>query len=103
MTMLHTLSFFLATLTLINAFQMQNARVLCSFRHVHVHWHLATRASSDGDPTISLEDYLKDHHGIFVQALLSKNDKVWKAIRQEGSACTIFAPSDASSLCGSWG
>eukprot|EP00544_Gedaniella_sp_CCMP2646_P006554 CAMPEP_0202490808 /NCGR_PEP_ID=MMETSP1361-20130828/8103_1 /ASSEMBLY_ACC=CAM_ASM_000849 /TAXON_ID=210615 /ORGANISM="Staurosira complex sp., Strain CCMP2646" /LENGTH=210 /DNA_ID=CAMNT_0049120771 /DNA_START=39 /DNA_END=671 /DNA_ORIENTATION=- len=92
MTMLHTLSFFLATLTLINAFQMQNARVLCSFRHVH--WHLATTSSSDGDPTISLEDYLKDHHGIFVQALLTKNDKVWKAIRQEGSACTIFAPSD---------
>lgn len=42
-----------------------------------------------------VEDYLNTNHPIFVQALLSKNDKVWKSIRQPNSQATIFAPTDA--------
>lgn len=89
MTILHTLSLFLATLTLTNAFQVHNVGV-CSSPHLI---NMAGTPSS-GDAISSLEDYLTENHGIFVQSLLSKNDKVWKAIRQEGSACTIFAPTD---------
>lgn len=84
MTMLlHVLSLLFVSLALTDAFQVVgNVGVPCS--------RLFMAAQDDQD----VETYLNANHPIFVQALLSKNDKVWKSIRADGAQSTIFAPTD---------
>lgn len=62
--------------------------------HVGIRSPCFRRQMAVSSADTSLEDHLNANHAIFVKSLLSKNDKAWKAIRQEGSSCTIFAPTD---------
>lgn len=45
--------------------------------------------------TAAVEDYLKENHSTFWRVIMSRNDAVWKKLRESGaSGVTVFAPTD---------
>lgn len=51
-------------------------------------------AETSSSPTSAVEDYLKENHNLFWNIVMSKNDDVWKKLRESKQAPTLFAPLD---------
>lgn len=47
-----------------------------------------------GSSTSAVEDYLRQNHGMFWDAVLGRNDAVWKRLRESDRPPTVFAPTD---------
>ena len=55
--------------------------------------HLYETATTN---TAAVEDYLKENHSSFWRVIMSRNDAVWKKLRESGGASgfTVFAPTN---------
>jgi len=51
-------------------------------------------AETSSSPTSAVEDYLKENHSLFWNIVMSKNDEVWKKLRESEQSPTMFAPTD---------